>query len=42
MGAVTQKSRLTSLINGTRSEQGLAYLQNHGEWIEWLGGAQHF
>ena len=28
---------LNSFVNGQRNEQGLAYMQNHGEWIEWLG-----
>ena len=27
---------LTSFINGHRSDQRLVYLQNHGDWIEWL------
>ena len=27
---------LTSFVNGQRNERGLAYLQNHGNWIEWL------
>jgi hypothetical protein len=27
---------LTSFVNGQRHEQGLAYMQNHGDWIEWL------
>jgi hypothetical protein len=27
---------LTSFMNGWRNEQGLAYMQNHGDWIEWL------
>lgn len=28
---------VNSFVNGQRNEQGLAYMQNHGEWIEWLG-----
>jgi hypothetical protein len=28
---------VNSFVNGQLSEQGLAYMQNHGEWIEWLG-----
>ena len=31
--------RLTSFIKGNRTDEGLAYLQNHGEWIEWLAEA---
>jgi hypothetical protein len=27
---------LTSFVNGQRNERGLAYMQNHGNWIEWL------
>jgi hypothetical protein len=27
---------LTSFVSGRRNEQGLAYMQNHGNWIEWL------
>ena len=27
---------LTSFINGQRNERSLAYMQNHGNWIEWL------
>jgi len=27
---------LTSFVNGHRNEHGLAYMQNHGNWIEWL------
>lgn len=27
---------LNSFVNGQRNEQGLAYMQNHGDWIEWL------
>jgi hypothetical protein len=27
---------LTSFANGQPHEQGLAYMQNHGDWIEWL------
>jgi hypothetical protein len=27
---------LTSFVDGRRHEQGLAYMQNHGDWIEWL------
>jgi hypothetical protein len=27
---------LTSFVDGQRREQGLAYMQNHGDWIEWL------
>jgi len=27
---------LTSFVKGKRTEQGLAYMQNHGDWIEWL------
>jgi hypothetical protein len=27
---------LNSFVNGRRNEQGLAYMQNHGNWIEWL------
>lgn len=31
--------RLTSFIKSHRTEQGLAYIQNHGQWIEWLSDA---
>jgi hypothetical protein len=27
---------LTSFVDGRRHEQTLAYMQNHGDWIEWL------
>ena len=27
---------LTTFINGRRDERGLAFMQNHGDWIEWL------
>jgi len=27
---------LTSFINGQRNERSLAYMKNHGNWIEWL------
>jgi len=27
---------LTLFVSGRRNEQGLAYMQNHGNWIEWL------
>jgi hypothetical protein len=28
--------RLTAFIKSHRTEQGLAYIQNHGQWMEWL------
>ena len=35
-GGDDSEIRLTSFIKGNRTDEGLAYLQNHGEWIEWL------
>ena len=28
---------LTTFVKGARTDAGLAYMQNHGNWIEWLG-----
>ena len=38
-GGDDSKIRLTSFIKGDKTDEGLAYLQNHGEWIEWLDKA---
>ncbi len=35
-GGDDSELRLTSFVNGHRTEQGVAYMQNHGNWIEWL------
>jgi hypothetical protein len=35
-GGDDSELRLTSFVNGHRTEQGLADMQNHGNWIEWL------
>jgi hypothetical protein len=35
-GGDDSEFHLTLFVNGQRNEQGLAYLQNHGNWIEWL------
>ena len=38
-GGDDSEIRLTTYINGNRAEKSLAYLQNHGDWIEWLDDA---
>jgi hypothetical protein len=35
-GGDDSELRLTSFVNGHRTEQGLAYMQNHGNRMEWL------
>jgi hypothetical protein len=37
-GGDASEIRLTSFIDGHRTDAGIAHFQNHGEWIEWLGG----
>ena len=37
-GGDVSEIRLTLFIDGYRTDAGIAYFQNHGEWIEWLGG----
>jgi hypothetical protein len=36
-GGDASEIRLTSFIDGHRTDADLAYFQNHGEWIKWLG-----
>ena len=36
LGGDDSEFHLTSFVNGQRNELGLAYMQNHGNWIEWL------
>lgn len=35
-GGDDSELRLTSFVSCQRNEQSLAYMQNHGDWIEWL------